>query len=92
MRPFHGIVRGSFKVFDDLLRVNVEIQRSDSSRLLFSQLHHHRLFCLNINYYVLTICTNGGRRKFYSSGNSWLHKLGADTLGLQHSAAFLLWV
>jgi len=72
-------------------------QRSVSSGqilrgVLFSQLHHHRLFCLNINYYVLTICTNGGRRKFYSSGNSWLHKLGADTLGLQHSAAFLLWV
>ena len=79
-------------VLEDLLRAKVGIQRSDSSGVPFSQLHHHRLFCLNINYYVLTICTNGGWRKFYSSGNSWLHKLGADTLGLQHSAAFLLWV
>ena len=64
-------------------------QTSPSSGQIFFEAFFSHTF---INYYVLTICTNGGRRKFYSSGNSWLHKLGADTLGLQHSAAFLLWV
>src|SRR6266511_3164914 len=48
------IVRGSFKVFDDLLRVNVgnpAVRFFEA--FLFSQLHHHQSFFLNISTMAL---------------------------------------
>src|SRR6266508_3643936 len=78
MRPFHGIVRGSFKVSDDLLRVNVENQRSDSSRRSFLAASSPSIILSQHQYYVLAICTNGGKFKQYRLAASWLHKLRAD--------------